>query len=174
MTVIHHKVLVSYVEVCRIISYAYSLILTYVGPCIEGDVRLVAAAGFDRFDDFVSGEVQTCLNDVFGSVCDDSWGNTDASVVCQQLGFSPHGDLLCFSFVVVVICSVPLLAGAIGGRGGAETSNTVLTMVDCMGNESTIQDCSSIETTECTSQEIATVICQGTYIHMYIRILLCA
>lgn len=51
--------------------------------------------------------------------------------------------------------------GAIGGRGSAETSNTVLTAVGCLGNESSIADCSIMETVDCTSQEIATSICQG-------------
>ena len=43
--------------------------------------------------DFVSGEVQVCLNGVFSSVCDSSWDNQDASVVCRQLGFSPYGKI---------------------------------------------------------------------------------
>ena len=55
------------------------------------------------------------------------------------------------------------IVGAIGGRGGTETSATVLTSVNCVGNESTLQECSSMASTSCSSQEIATVICQGTY-----------
>jgi len=53
----------------------------------------VSSAGYDRFPDFVSGEVQICLGGRVDSVCDDSWDNQDASVVCNQLGFSPHGEI---------------------------------------------------------------------------------
>ncbi len=52
-------------------------------------------------------------------------------------------------------------AGAIGGRGGAETEGTILTAVDCLGGESSILECQSENSSICLSQEVATVTCQG-------------
>ena len=52
-------------------------------------------------------------------------------------------------------------AGAIGGRGGTTSETTVITRVNCSGNESELIKCEAINSTSCISKEIATVICQG-------------
>lgn len=49
--------------------------------CNTGDVRLTDGAGV------YEGRVEVCVNGVWGSVCDNSWGASEAYVVCKQLGF---------------------------------------------------------------------------------------
>ena len=53
--------------------------------------------------------MEVCINDQWGTVCDDSWGTTDATIVCKQLGYAYTGsecksemraDLLCPLFLL--------------------------------------------------------------------------
>ena len=55
--------------------------------CLDGDLRL--ANGQTHFE----GRVEICLNNVWGTVCDDSWSSTDARVVCRQLGYGTQSTL---------------------------------------------------------------------------------
>ena len=70
-----------------------------VGACIEGEVRLLQANDFSDYtsidsdqDDLLQGRVEVCVEGNYSTVCFDGlWSNTDASIVCMQLGLSPYG-----------------------------------------------------------------------------------
>ena len=68
---------------------------TAVG-CTNHTVRLAGSSNI------YEGRVELCINNVWGTICDDAWNALDASVVCRQLGFSPTG-WLCNSFTIITV-----------------------------------------------------------------------
>ncbi|XP_052410566.1 deleted in malignant brain tumors 1 protein-like [Carassius gibelio] len=96
--------------------------------------------------DSCSGRVEVLYNGTWGTVCDDGWDLTDASVVCREMGC---GDV------------IEAKSTASFGQG----SGTIwMDDVQCAGNESTLKSCSSNGwgIHNCSHQKDAGVICQLT------------
>ena len=51
------------------------------GSCTHGSVQLVNGSTSNQ------GRVEVCVGQAWGTVCDDSFGSSDARVVCRQLGY---------------------------------------------------------------------------------------
>ena len=96
------------------------------------------------------------MNNAWGSVCNNRFGNNDAVVVCRQLGFPT--------------------AGAVAFRDtsifGSMTGPVFLDQITCMGQENKLIECpvSGIRVfgqTECGLNEIAGVQCVGELLALY-------
>ena len=80
-------------------------------------LRLIGGSSYNE------GRVEVNYNGEWGTVCDDGWDNTDAGVVCRQLGFGSSG-------------------AAIGSAGFGQGSGSIwLNNVICIGNESILASC---------------------------------
>ena len=69
-----------------------------VSDCMDGELRLVGGATV------LEGRVEVCMNHAWGGICDYSWSSTDASVVCNQLGFQRAGKYY-ICIVKVIPCT---------------------------------------------------------------------
>lgn len=95
-----------------------------------------------------AGRLEVYYKEEWGTVCDDYWGLTAASVVCRELGC---GDIL----------DEIRLANFGPGSG-----KIWMDYVDCRGSESTVLDCGGLDLDDpdCTHNEDAGVICSGRLI----------
>ena len=120
---------------------------------IDIALRLVGGSSYNE------GRVEVYYNGEWGTVCDDGWDDTDAGVVCRQLGFGLSGT-------------------AIGSAGFGQGSGPILLdSVSCNGSEPILARCGHLginNIKSCSHAEDAGVKCnglQGTllfYIYTYI------
>lgn len=67
------------------ICQCYYVCILLIGCTTNWELRLVGGTNVRE------GRLEVCLNGVWGTVCDQSWDNTDAGVVCTELGYSRQG-----------------------------------------------------------------------------------
>ena len=95
---------------------------------------------------YIEGRVEVYYNGEWGTVCDDGWDDTDAGVVCRQLGFGSSGTSY---------------SSAYFGQG---SGSIWLDSVTCIGSESTIASCGHLGVgiiRSCSHYEDAGVRCSG-------------
>ena len=133
-----HQCLVASNVTYTIVPYIY---IAAPAQCFQGAIRLQGGTA-------TSGRVEICNNNVWGTVCDDLWGDIDAQVVCRQLGFISVGATALTSF------NVP-----------AGTGQIWLDNVSCRGTETRLIDCPAnpLGTHNCGHVEDAGVRCRGGY-----------
>ena len=105
------------------------------------NIRLVGGSSYNE------GRVEVNYNGEWGTVCDDGWDDTDAGVVCRQLGFGSSGT-------------------AIGSAGFGQGSGSIwLDSVTCTGSELMLLNCSHLGVgmiENCSHLNDAGVRCNGT------------
>ena len=82
--------------------------------CTDGSIRI-----FDDGEVYFSGEgsggdslfeanemqgiLEFCKDANWGTICADSWVNSDASVACRELGYSPYGKPGQFMLIILTL-----------------------------------------------------------------------
>ena len=130
--------------------------------CNDGDVRLVGGASEKE------GRVEICINNIWGTVCDDRWTAVDAGVVCRQLNYFADGQQIymgaCFQKGLIVFPFIQ--SGAVARTNayyGAGLGPIFLDEVYCIGSETSLLSCLSypLGSNDCQHTEDAGVTCAG-------------
>ena len=63
-------------------NQCFNIILALILECTEGEIHLVNGPTENE------GTVEICFDDLWGLISDSGWGDSDAEVVCRQLGYN--------------------------------------------------------------------------------------
>ena len=115
----------------------------------------------------IAGRVEICIDGHYGTLCDHSWDNEEASVVCTQLGLSPYGMILCCIELLDSLAQrLCLLTGAIADTSETfsdDSTPTLLNDLSCNGTEVSVGQCNNntVVGISCGQYEDAGIVCQG-------------
>ena len=65
----------------------HEILSVHISGCASGEIRLVGGANYTE------GRVEICLNNEWGTVCDQMWNSTESQVVCRQLSLTSAGTI---------------------------------------------------------------------------------
>ena len=124
-------------------------------------------------DSQYEGNVQTCVNGEWGSVCHNNWHSLEAFVVCKQLGYSLIGIMQKYlSIVDQTVIPSKIILGAkptcCSRFRNVPRPPFVKDRLRCTGKEDMLADCShdNSQISRCNGATIAGVQCPGTYTHI--------
>ena len=123
------------ITICHV---SLAMLMYWIGILI----RLVGGNSYNE------GRVEVNYYGEWGTVCDDGWDDTDAGVVCRQLGFGSSG--------------IAIRSAGFGHGSGSIWLNSVT----CTGNESTLASCGHLGvgvTKNCNHFKDASVICSQDF-----------
>ncbi|XP_030847770.1 deleted in malignant brain tumors 1 protein [Strongylocentrotus purpuratus] len=129
----------AYLVVCFLVTAAHA----------QSNLEVRLVDGKDRRE----GRVEVYYNGAWGTVCDDFWADTEATVVCRSLGFE-SGTLAAFAHF---------------GEGSGEI---VLDDVSCTRNETNLGECSNagLGVHNCGHSEDAGVFCSAQTVSAELRL----
>ena len=120
-------------------------------PCYDGEIRLENSTyPYIYGGYFYGGRVEVCYNGTYQPVCDEAWTDSEATVVCNNLGYSSsnyrkcqhvtHSCKLCAHQVYI---HVSLTGSEATGQMvfGLSDETPVLQNLMCSGSEYTLSDC---------------------------------
>ena len=95
------------VKVFEVPLITHNIMCLSPATCEDGSVRLIIGDDAEFYyqgyysDDYdgtyyekgrlTRGRVEVCIGGRYGTICYEEWDYEDASVICSQLGFLPHG-----------------------------------------------------------------------------------
>ena len=56
--------------------------------CSDGDIRLIGG------ESYLEGRVEICQSNMYSTICDDFWDESEARVVCRQLGYTGDSEFI--------------------------------------------------------------------------------
>ena len=154
-------------------SYVCSGEFILAGNCTNGDLRLVGGANS------AEGRVEICINNAWGTICDDGFTREEAVVVCRQLGLLQTEGMIVMTSAISYSSNVKrsrLLSNSfpdgveaiLGSQFGSSTGPIFLDQLGCSGVENSLLECerfAGIGLYSCDHSQDAAVSCVGKTVY---------